>query len=52
MSFLVEIVLVLDLADDLLQYIFNGDQACGATVFVDDNRHMITGFLEFLKQLV
>mgnify|MGYP003694122647 CR=1 FL=1 len=38
---LVEIVLVLDVADDLLEHVLDGDQARDAAVFVDDDGDMV-----------
>ena len=37
-----DIVLVLDIADDLLDEILNGDETVGAAVLVDDQRHVDT----------
>ena len=34
---LLTVVLVIDLADDLFQDVFQGDEAGGAAVFVDDH---------------
>ena len=39
--------LVFNLADDLLDDVFKGDQAGRAAVFVDDNRHVVALFAEF-----
>src|SRR5690606_38302351 len=46
----VDIVLVLDVADDLLQYILDGDQTRHAAIFVDDDGHMVMGRAKFLEQ--
>ena len=37
----VEVILVLDVADDLLQHVLDGDQARHAAIFVDDDGDMI-----------
>ena len=35
------VMLVVDLANDLFQHIFNGDQTGHTTVFINHNRHMV-----------
>ncbi len=44
--------LVLDLADDLLQHIFYGDQAGDAAILVYHNGHVIAIFTKFPQQHV
>ena len=46
-----DVVFVADLADDLLEKILDGDEAGGAAVFVDDDRHLDLPALELLQQL-
>jgi hypothetical protein len=47
---LVEVVFVLDVANDLFQHVFDGDQAGDAAVFVDHDRHVIARDAEFTQQ--
>ena len=47
---LVEIVLVLDLADDDLDQILERDESVGPAVFVDDQRHLRAARLHALQQ--
>ncbi len=47
---LVEVVLVLDLADDLFENVLNGDQAADARVFVDDDRHVVVRDAELTQE--
>ena len=47
-----EIGLVLDLADDLLQHILDGDQPRHAAVLVDDDGHVVAVLAEFSQQHV
>ena len=46
-----DVVLVADLADDLLEQILDRDQAGGAAVLVDDDRALHLLALELLQQL-
>jgi len=46
----VEIVLVLDVADDLFEDVLDGHQAADSGVFVDDNGHMVVRDAEFAQQ--
>ena len=46
-----DVVLVPNLADDLLEQILERDEAGRAAVFVDDDRHLDLPALEFLQQL-
>jgi len=46
----VEVVLVLDLADDLFDQVFDGDKAIHPAVFVDHQRHVPPITLHFLQQ--
>ena len=46
------VVLVLDLADDLLDHVLHGDQAGGAAVLVDHDGHVPLGDLHLVQQLV
>ena len=45
-------VLVADAADDLLEQIFDGDQAGHATIFVDHNAHVLFLPLHLAQKLV
>src|SRR3569623_3624529 len=45
-----DVVLVDNLADDLLEHVLNGDEARDAAVFVDDDGHVIAACAEFLEQ--
>ncbi len=47
-----EIVFVLDLADDLFQYVLDGHQTAGRAIFVDDDGHVIAAGAELLQQHV
>ncbi len=49
---LVEIVFVLDVADDLLQHVFDGDQAGHAAVFIDDDGDVVAVDAEVAQQHV
>ena len=49
---LVEIVLVLDIADDLLQHILDGDQSGDSAIFVDDDGDMVAIGAEVAQQYV
>ena len=44
----VVVVLVVDVADDLLEHVLDGDEAGDAAVFVDDDRHVVAREAEFL----
>ena len=46
-----DVVFVADLADDLFEQIFNGDQAGGAAVLVDDDRDLHATALKLLEQI-
>ena len=46
-----DVVLVADLADDLLEHVLDGHQAGGAAVLVDDDRHLHLPALHLLEQL-
>ena len=48
----VGLVLVADVADDLLQQIFDGDQAGDAAVFIDHDAHVLLFALHLAQQLV
>jgi len=48
----VEVVFVLDVADDLFEHVFDGDQAGDAAVFIDDDGHVIARDAEFAEQHV
>jgi hypothetical protein len=50
--FLVEVVLVLDVADDLLEHVLDGDQAGHAAVFVDHDGHVVVVRAEVAQQHV
>jgi hypothetical protein len=47
---LVEVVFVLDVADDLLQHVLDGDQAGDAAVLVDHDRHVVARGAELAQQ--
>ncbi len=49
---LVEVVLVLDVADDLLQHVLDRDEARHAAVFVDDDRDVVAVGAELAQQHV
>ena len=49
---LVEVVLVLDVADDLLQDVLDRHQPAGAAVLVDDDRHVVARHAELAQQHV
>ena len=49
---ILRIVLVVDLANDFLQDVLNGDQAGDTAVFVDHDRHMVVRGAEVLEQYV
>ncbi len=52
-GFVLDIVkLVVDLADDELQYVFNGDQTGDATKLVDHDGHVVALFAKLLEQAV
>ena len=46
----VEIMLILDLANDLLQYILDGDQARNGAIFIHDDRHMVAAGAKLAQQ--
>ena len=46
-----DVVLVADLADDLLEHVLDGHEARGAAVLVDDDRGLQLLALELLEQL-
>ena len=46
------VVLVVDLSDDLFEDVLDRDQACGATVFVDDDGEMVLVPLHLAQQVV
>ena len=48
----VEVVLVLDVADDLLQHVLDGDEARDAAVLVDDDRDVVAVGAELAQQHV
>ena len=48
----VVVVLVVDLADDLLQHVLDGDQPGHAAVFVDHDRHVVARLAELAQQHV
>jgi hypothetical protein len=50
--FFVEIVFVLDVADDLFQHVFDGDQAGHAAVFIDHDGHVVVVGAEVAQQHV
>ncbi len=50
--FLVGVMLVLDIADDLLEDVLDGDDTGCAAVLVDHDRHVIVGVAELLEQAV
>ena len=41
-----------DVADDLLEYIFDGDEACHASKFIDHQGHVVTGISKITQQVV
>ncbi len=43
---------VANVADDLLEQIFDGDQAGDAAVFIDDDAHVLFFTLHFAQQFV
>uniref|UniRef100_A0A1I8A2A8 NAD-specific glutamate dehydrogenase n=1 Tax=Steinernema glaseri TaxID=37863 RepID=A0A1I8A2A8_9BILA len=45
-------MLVLDVADDLLQHVLDGHQACHAAVFVDDDGHVVVVGAKLAQQHV
>src|SRR6185437_6990996 len=45
------VVLVLDLADHGLQQVLDGDEAVGAAIFIDDDRHVDAARLHLLQQV-
>ncbi len=47
-----DVVLVLDFADDLLQHVLDGHQAGHAAVFVDDHGHVVVVGAELTQQHV
>jgi hypothetical protein len=47
-----DVVLVLDLADDLLEQVFDGDQACCSPVLVEDDGHVHPPALELVQDVV
>ena len=49
---LVEVVLVLDVADDLLEHVLDGDEARHAAVLVDDDRDVVAVGAEVAQQHV
>ncbi len=51
-GFLVEVVFVLDVADDLLQHVLDGDQAGHAAVFVHHDREVVAVHAEVVQQHV
>ena len=48
----IDVVFVLDLADDLFQHVLDGHQTGHAAVFVDHDGHVILGDAEFAQQRV
>ncbi len=51
-GFFVEVVFVLDIADDLLQHVLYGDQSRHAAVFIDDDCNMVPVHSEIVQQYV
>src|SRR4026208_1838554 len=49
-GFAFDVVLIANLADDLLEQILHADQAGGAAVLVDDDRHLRLAALHLLQQ--
>ena len=49
---LLDVVLVLDLADDLLEEVLDRDEAGGPAVLVEDDRDVDLPALELVKQVV
>jgi hypothetical protein len=49
---LVEVVLVLDVADDLLDHVLDRDEPCHAAILVHDDRDVVAVGAEFLQQHV
>src|SRR5713101_629768 len=47
-----EVVFILDIADDLLDQIFEGQDSGGAAVFIDDHRQIFPGALHRKQSLV
>src|SRR5438552_1749450 len=47
-----QIILILDLTDDLLKEVFNRNQAGGAAILVNNQRHVHAALLQLLQQLV
>src|ERR1700730_7854823 len=47
-----DIELIVDLADNLLDHVLDGDQPGDAAVLIDDQRHVIAVAAEFLQQHV
>ncbi len=47
---LVEVVLVLDVADDLLEHVLDRDQARDAAIFVDHDRHVVAARAELAQE--
>ncbi len=50
--FLIEVVFVFNVADDLLQHVFDGDEACHAAVFVNDDGDVVAVDAEVSQQHV
>ena len=48
----IDIVFILDIANDLFQDILDGDQSGHAAIFIDHYRHMVVGRAKFLEQHV
>ena len=46
----VKIVFIFNVADNLFEYILDGDQPTNAGVFIDDDRHVIVRHAEFTQQ--
>ena len=46
------LVLVPDVADDLLEQIFDGDQPGNAAIFVDDDAHVLLFALHLAQQFI
>ena len=50
-GFAIDIELVFELADDLLEDVFGGDDADGGAELVDDDGDLAAAFLKFLEEI-
>src|SRR5690606_31853945 len=48
----IDIIFIFDFANDLFQYIFNGDDTAGAAILINDHSHVLMILAKFVQQHV